>query len=265
MRTKYNLPTRSVEVFSTQEGFTLSGTDTLGFVGADDFNLAHASAKEPFLLGGERPGGVRKEDMVEEMPVQHADSGLVMKPAGVAAEIRIVRCSCGLFDHSEPYGDRFSMNMWDIYAGATMQSIEHHILINRFLKTSYKAMLRDGKIPARGQGPTKAKRMQAVVTRCFTAKADQPIGARRAHCLMRWGPGGLGHPCDGTAAVALLAADCLLAALELGLDLRTGFGTPTWHLAHLGFFERMVSTWGGIGEIHDGPIDWATLKIGARP
>merc|ERR1712050_290089 len=63
-----------------------------------------------------------------------------------------------------------------------------------------------------------------------------------AYLTLITGPGGMGDPYECTAVVAVEAAECLLDTLDRGAgnDLRVGFGTPAYHLAHLGFVDRLV-------------------------
>ena len=72
-------------------------------------------------------------------------------------------------------------------------------------------------------------------------QADHGEQPRNAHIVLQHGPGGWGDPYEGTAVAALEVAFCLLDAIDNAQELRPGFGTPTWHLAHLGFYERLLS------------------------
>merc|ERR1712216_877408 len=60
----------------------------------------------------------------------------------------------------------------------------------------------------------------------------------------------------GTALVAVCAASCLLNAMDQSKEIRFGFGTPSWHLAHLGFFEQLsaVGYWHVSEILHEGDI-----------
>merc|ERR1712217_500611 len=64
-----------------------------------------------------------------------------------------------------------------------------------------------------------------------------------AHCILKAGPGGLGDRFEGSAALIIEAAKCLLDAVDVGGKdmLHPGWGTPVWHLSHLGYFDRMVA------------------------
>jgi len=251
LREMYNLQTRCVDVYQNLDASALSGTALMGFVGPEEFDGEQKDGWH-FKLGGERQEGVQEEDMHAVSCVQHKDSGGWLVPGGLNAEIMITRCSCELFDRSESYGDRFLVKIWDLFP--ERNAAEGQIVHNRVLMDTYASQLAQDRIPGPGQGPGKHLRQRARPTRIFVAKADSHNRPPEAHFFHSFGPDGIGHPCDGTAALALLAADCLLDAVDTGQALRPGFGTPAWHLGHLGFYERMVGIWGGWSEVFDFPL-----------
>mmetsp|Transcript_51191 Transcript_51191/g.102925 ORF Transcript_51191/g.102925 Transcript_51191/m.102925 type:complete len:148 (-) Transcript_51191:48-491(-) len=114
---------------------------------------------------------------------------------------------------------------------------------NAFVKRAYAKYLSEGKLPPPGSGPKEDLRRQSFITNVFVAEAEtadesEPVVA---YAVMTEGPGGPGDPCEGTAVLALEAARCLLdAAGSRGSGaLHCGFGTPAYHLGHLGFLDRM--------------------------
>jgi len=88
------------------------------------------------------------------------------------------------------------------------------------------------------------------------AEADEPgPSPRKAYCVMHAGPGGFGDRYEGTATMSLELACTLLDAEDCGekTTLRPGWGTPTYHTAHLGFFSRLVARGARFREVVDGP------------
>lgn len=261
LRDKLGVPTRRVDVYQRLHGLVLSGTALLGFVG----QVGHAAELrrcQPFVLGGVRPEGPRDEDVDEPVATQDEASGVWLFPGGQNAEVMIGRCSCGLFDGSAtPYGKRFLLKNWDIHPN--QREAEMPSSYNAFVRTAYQSLLLQEKIPAPGQGAAKSTRMAGNFVRIFEAKADESgispgKRRRRAHCVLQPGSLGVGDACEGTAIVALEAAGCLLEAADAGRGLRPGFGTPTWHLGHLGFCERLVErgywTWSAVTDSSPPPL-----------
>merc|ERR1712039_963491 len=106
----------------------------------------------------------------------------------------------------------------------------------------YKMNLERGAVAPPGFGPKERLRREGLVTKIVVGEADEPKEDRRkVHCIMNAGPGGAGEPYECCALVTLEAAGCILDALDKGAgDLRGGFGTPMYHLAHLGFCTRLA-------------------------
>merc|ERR1740123_2315200 len=95
-------------------------------------------------------------------------------------------------------------------------------------------------------GPRERLRQETFITFIFAATADEPGDEpRKAHCIVNAGPGGVGDRYEGSATICLEAGACLLAAQDADRSsaggkglLRPGWGTPVYHLAHMGFLER---------------------------
>jgi len=73
---------------------------------------------------------------------------------------------------------------------------------------------------------------------------------------MNAGPGGAGDTYEGSALTVLEVALTILDASDAGAGgdsgLRPGYGTPAFHLAHLGFFQRLLAR-GFTAKVVDGP------------
>mmetsp|Transcript_50873 Transcript_50873/g.115459 ORF Transcript_50873/g.115459 Transcript_50873/m.115459 type:complete len:119 (+) Transcript_50873:65-421(+) len=101
-----------------------------------------------------------------------------------------------------------------------------------------------------------------TATRILLCEADEVKSRsrrRRFHMVQSFGPGGWGQCEESTAAMALESAICFLDGADAGAELRTGFGTPTWHLAHLGFYERVMAH-GRCSELMEGYAPLALFR-----
>lgn len=249
LRRTYQLPTRRVDGYEYAMGFMLSGTSYEAFVGPDNFDTEMARYGAPFLLGGSRPNSQKCEEKVNEDlsldPLSGAWVDLFPYPDRVA-----VRCSCGLLDDLEAYGRRFEYKNWVLLGDKP--SAEMFKMQNMFLRRTYKKAVAAKKLPSPGQGPKERVRRECLIRRVFVGETDGG-GGHKAHCVMNAGPGGMGEPYECTAVTALETAFCLLDAEDKGDDdtLRFGFGTPAYHVAHLGILERLVAR-GLSYTIHEG-------------
>lgn len=212
-----------------------------------------------FFLGGERPGGPRDEDQDDRPAFQCPITGLWAHTHSAMDNLN-VRCSCGLLDPFEPWGDKFcfqSINLsqdkgWWVPPnerpkpeGNVDQGLKH-----------YRWQVANKHIPPERAGPRERLRQETFVTLVFVGQADEEAGdyARCVHLVMTMGPGGVGDRYEGSATICIEAGASLLAAEEAdgAKGLRPGVGTPTYHLAHLGFLDRLKAV-GFRFKMKDGP------------
>jgi len=260
LRDKYSLPTRRVDVYMHSRGGYLGGS-MLATGLAVDVKAAEAKIKEgggPFYLGGVRPGGEREEDADQEDAVQDERTGLWGTNGNRDPNQYFIRASCGMMDADQPYGDNFLFKNWSLHGDKA--AADHAKFGLEWAKRMFKQSVKQKKMPPVGAGPGERLRQEAFCTRIFVGEADGegPDGgpAPKAHLIMNAGPGGCGDTYEGTATTVLEAASMILDAADGGPDgangLRPGYGTPAWHLAHLGFFERLIGR-GFTAKVVDGP------------
>jgi len=169
-----------------------------------------------------------------------------------------VRCSCGLFDASQPWGDAFLFKNWTLFPNKA--AADQSQFLEEWGKRTYKRNIELKKIPPPGFGPNERLRQESFLTVVLVGEAEEKKEPRRVHCIARAGPGGMADRFEGSATIALSMAACLLEAQEAGLELRGGWGTPTWHMAHLGFYERMVAKGGFTIKMIDGAPEPSFFK-----
>lgn len=251
LREKHGLPTRRVDAYRWfQSSGSWGGTHMLAYRGQDDLE-AQLKKGGPFFLGGVRQVGVRKEDEDEKTAVQDATSGMWVTIDSPPDNV-VPRCSCEMFENFEPYGDNFLYKNWGLFPDKAMGQLA--LFNNKFLRSGYAQAVAEEKIPPPGTGAKERIRQESSITMVFVAEADEPGDTpRKAYCTLVTGPGGMGDPYECSAVIAVEAACCALDALQVGRDgaLRPGFGTPTYHLAHLGLRDRLVAR-GNCYNIEDG-------------
>lgn len=193
-------------------------------------------------MGGLPGDGLQAEDQEDKAkPKEDRYSGTWANISEIP-EMTVVRCSAGLFNQTQTYGNDFRFMQWILYPDKAAAEMNALRLQNKFLRRGYDKHLELNKLPGRGTGPCERMRKEAVYTRIYVAEAETSAAEEgmRAHCIFSPGPGGASDFQEGTAASALDAADCLLTALDSNPSaLKAGFGTPAYHLAHLGFAERL--------------------------
>eukprot|EP00747_Dinoflagellata_sp_TGD_P179745 gnl/TRDRNA2_/TRDRNA2_31052_c0_seq1.p1 gnl/TRDRNA2_/TRDRNA2_31052_c0~~gnl/TRDRNA2_/TRDRNA2_31052_c0_seq1.p1 ORF type:complete len:242 (-),score=43.54 gnl/TRDRNA2_/TRDRNA2_31052_c0_seq1:117-842(-) len=221
-------------------------------------SLPGARKKEGyFFLGGIPKGGLKKEDS-EDTPkaVRDKYSGMWANFSEIPEPIT-VRCSYELFrDRNESFGDNFRFQVWNLFGDEAAAEMNGLRLSNKFLRRGYDKHISMQKIPNRGQGPCERLRKEAVCTRIFVAEGEPARGSTKgkvAHCVANPGPGGMSDHGEGTAALVVEAAGCVLDALEAGHTLRPGFGTPSYHLAGFGYLKRLAARGISFEVIDDAP------------
>ncbi|CAE7839879.1 unnamed protein product [Symbiodinium necroappetens] len=238
--------TKKVDVYTHTQGFVMSGTSLLTGT-KTTFKDLHA-AGAPFVLGGMRSCGVRTEDRADP-PHKDENSFMIAYP-GLNVDRQVVRGTCGLMDAVEPYGDNFLFKDWFLVVDKRPEEMTKQesaqasrlsgIGVSLGGGLGHSLMVEAKKIPPPGWGPKERIRQETFVTKVFVGVADAANEAKM-HIVMNAGPGGVGDRYEGTAAMMIEAACCLLDTADQGGDLRSGWGTPVYHLAHLGFYDRLVS------------------------
>jgi len=243
LKSRHKVATRRVDAYESMQGFTISGTSLKSYVGNKDTDAELKKYGQEFLLGGVRRRGVRQEDADKSGPFEDECAGMWVA-TGELPELWATRCTCGLLDKTpEAYGDDFFFQNWVLF-GEDKQAADTSKMANMFLKRGYKKYVEMKRIPPPGCGPKERIRQECTVSRIFVAQADQKQkDPQKAYCSMRVGPGGMGDPYEGSAAIMIEAAYCVLDALHSGKEgtLRTGFGTPAYHLCRLGLRDRLVA------------------------
>mmetsp|Transcript_82309 Transcript_82309/g.156500 ORF Transcript_82309/g.156500 Transcript_82309/m.156500 type:complete len:637 (-) Transcript_82309:13-1923(-) len=252
LREKYELPTRCVDQYEVGHGVRLSGSILLTAKGPSDYEATLKNLGY-FFLGGAPGDGLKPDDDEDKIDASEDQYAKMWRNITEIPELICVRCSSGLFQDLQPYGPRFRFKGWNLFPDKAAAQVNALRQGNRFLRRGYDKHISMQKIPGQGQGPCERFRKETAYTRIYVAEADVPPGqnAQKAYCVFQAGPGGDGDFLEGTAAIALEVADCVIAALDEGHKLRPGFGTPTYHLAHLGFAERLTARLGF--KIADGP------------
>eukprot|EP00930_Biecheleria_cincta_P008626 TRINITY_DN110140_c0_g1_i1.p1 TRINITY_DN110140_c0_g1~~TRINITY_DN110140_c0_g1_i1.p1 ORF type:complete len:622 (-),score=90.75 TRINITY_DN110140_c0_g1_i1:37-1902(-) len=242
IRDKFGLPTRRVDKYEHAVGQMLSGSMIATGLSRDAKQMERdiREGGGPFFLGGVRPGGPREEDEDINKPLKDPYSGMWSMPANVP-DAHYVRCSCGMFDESQPWGDKFVFKNHTLFANKNLA--DESLFYAEWAKRFYQKNLQEKKVPPPGCGPNERQRQECFLTYVFVAEAEGPEGeeGQKVHCIMRAGPGGMADRFEGSATMALESAICLLDAADAGAELRAGWGTPTWHMAHLGFFDRLMA------------------------
>eukprot|EP00439_Symbiodinium_sp_Y106_P076913 s2218_g15.t7 len=238
--------TKKVDVYTYTQGFVMSGTSLLTGT-KTTFKDLHA-AGAPFVLGGMRSCGVRTEDRADP-PHKDENSFMIAYP-GLNVDRQVVRGTCGLMDAVEPYGENFLFKDWFLVVDKRPEEMTKQesaqasrlsgIGVSLGGGLGHSLMVEAKKIPPPGWGPKERIRQETFVTKVFVGIADA-ANEEKMHIVMNAGPGGVGDRYEGTAAMMIEAACCLLDTADQGGDLRSGWGTPVYHLAHLGFYERLVS------------------------
>jgi len=265
IRACFSCPTRSVESYEYMP-VSSPGTAQKAFAtGGDGTLLDNEKKLGEFMLGGERDGGVRDEDaMTNVSAFLNKEFDVWIAPVVLPDRV-VVRSSCGLLDQrGEGYGDKFLFRNWQFHAEKMQAEMQLFYAAN--MPRNYQKLVAGNKVPPAGSGPGERIRQEAAVTRVFVATADETSkeAPRQAYLVSKLGPGGLGDPLAGTAMCSLEGALCILKALDSEPNsLRSGFGTPVYHLAHLGFQKRLTDR-GWHFEIHDGflPKDYLRRVLG---
>mmetsp|Transcript_52528 Transcript_52528/g.163065 ORF Transcript_52528/g.163065 Transcript_52528/m.163065 type:complete len:566 (+) Transcript_52528:151-1848(+) len=255
MRDKYRAPLRQVIMFEWAVGILISGSSYLSG-GRGGYWAGHDTrGVDPFLLGGKRATGVREEDKELNKAVEHGEHGVVCLQSAMIDRL-VVRATAGLLDSSTPYGRRFHFNNWVPFLDS--ETADAHQLKSVIVQNKLESLVKEKKIPPAGHGPGERSRRERLDTRLFVATTDESnpkTPPRTAHMVLSTGPGGIGDRYEGTAAMTLEAASKLLETEDQGKGrmLRPGWGTPVYHLAHLGgFMERLVARGMRI-HVADGP------------
>jgi len=257
LREHHGLPTRRVDMYTHMVGQMFSGTMVATGLARDKKEMEKEVEEGggPFFLGGTRRGGKRPEDDEEKGPLQDPYSGMWAMP-NASPERYYIRASCGLFDGFQPWGDRFLFKNWTLFPDKL--SAEKSAFYDEYMKRFYKSSLEQKKLPPPGAGPNERLRQECFITCVFVAEAEEAAAAEdplRIHCILRAGPGGMADRFEGSAIMALEATACFLEAADSGCagTLRPGWGTPTWHLAHLGYFERLVAKFFNVKIVNEKP------------
>mmetsp|Transcript_81079 Transcript_81079/g.173353 ORF Transcript_81079/g.173353 Transcript_81079/m.173353 type:complete len:699 (+) Transcript_81079:89-2185(+) len=259
LREKFGVPTGKVDSYEFCSGLKLGNSAQQSAAANKELIEAEKRLGE-FMLGGERPGGMRTEDITEAKIKYDHHFGVWMVSA-FHSERSIPRCTCGLMDAHYQYGANFSYKLNFIFDDdVNAQICVAHT--KALPKRGVQMYVEEGRFPPPGSGPKERVRAEAVSTRIFVAEADE-VGPerRRAHCVVKLGPGGRGDPHQGTAEASIQAACCILDALDGGRasELRYGFGTPVYHLAHLGFKGHLERR-GWFFDLRNGDIPPDLLK-----
>jgi len=231
----HKLSTRRVDLLEWCEGYCISGSEHLsgGYVGEDTTGL------NPFLLGGMRSCGVRDEEKERPEVVEMKELGIWCLNSAVAERL-CVRATCGMLEYSQQYGRKFTFR--NMVPFLDKDSALVHLTRSLVCQQRREQLVQEKKIPPAGSGPGERKRRERYSSRVFSAVADEPGNEpRKAHLVMQYGPGGLACRYEGAAMMALETACALLDAEDEGQKqlLRPGWGTPVYHLAHLGFMDRL--------------------------
>jgi len=248
LREQHGLSTRRVDMYTHAIGQMFSGSMIATGLARDRKQVERETEEGggPFFLGGVRPGGPRPEDRDAKEATQDPYSGMWAMPTETP-EAPCVRCSCGLFDGSQPWGNQFLFKAWTLFPDKL--AAEQSLIFGEFARRFYKKNLEEKKLPPQGAGPNERLRQECFLTMVFVAAAEASAASAGGepppvvHCVLRAGPGGMADRFEGSATVALEAAACLLDAADSGHMgvLHGGWGTPTWHLTHLAYFERLVA------------------------
>lgn len=241
---RFSCSTRKVDVYTYTQGIVMSGTSLLTGTKTTIKELNAAGA--PFVLGGVRPQGVRTEDRAEA-PHKDENSSMIAFP-GLNVDRQVVRGTCGLMDQIDPYGANFLFKDWFLVVDKRPEEMTRQesaqasrlsgIGMSLAGGGGHSLMVEQKKIPPPGWGPKERIRQETFVTKVFVAVADSQQ-QEKMHLVMNAGPGGVGDRYEGTATMMIEAAHCLLENEDAGAKLRSGWGTPVFHLAHLNFFERL--------------------------
>merc|ERR1712176_1344768 len=114
-------------------------------------------------------------------------------------ESTLPRCSCELFDKSQPYGDNFHFRPFDPY-GWDEQSARMIIGNAQMARYGYKNIVKEGRLPLPGQGPKERLRQEAITSYIFCAEADEKTKSpHKAYLFQQCGPGGMGCVYEATA------------------------------------------------------------------
>jgi len=283
LREEHGLPTRRVDAYSHTQGSTMSGTTLETFMKRDQrkYMAAIREGGGPFYLGGMRPGGLRDEDDDEGPSWQDLYTGGWTTTHSMMDNLN-VRASCGLHDTFQPWGDQFLFKSWNLHAEPPPyhppdKSPPPEKSDDRSIK-NYENMVKRQQIQPPGSGPRERLRQETFVTLIFAAIAEEAgPKPRMAHCVLNAGPGGVGDRYEGSATLCLEAGACLLAAADAAANgsdvggLRPGWGTPTYHLGHLDFLERIIAR-GFRFKVNEGPptrdfivnVLMSTMPIGAE-
>eukprot|EP00434_Breviolum_minutum_P022424 symbB.v1.2.019794.t1/scaffold1637.1/size108073/4 len=243
MQERFGASTRKVDVYTYTQGFVMSGTSLLTGTKTTIKELNAAGA--PFVLGGVR-GEIRSEDRMEA-PHKDENSTMIAYP-GLNVDRQVVRGTCGLMDTIDPYGDHFLFKDWFLVVDKRPEEMSKQesaqasrlsgIGVSLAGGGGHSMMVELKKIPPPGWGPKERIRQETFVTKVFVAVADTQ-DQEKMHLVMNAGPGGVGDRYEGTATLMIEAAKCLLEKEDAGGHLRSGWGTPVYHLAHLNFFQRL--------------------------
>ena len=175
MRELFLQPTRSVRCFATMRGQLSGGTLASGMAMERDPELL-AQMQDPFLLGGGRkPGLPRSEDrdVARAEPfAAAAESPTAWTAPFMMAELntRTVRRSNALFEeHGAPYGDDFGyserMLVWDESTAAKLARPSPPV-------AKREEMVRAGRLPKQGEGPSEAERAKSWFKFVFEGTAE---------------------------------------------------------------------------------------------
>lgn len=234
---QHKVSTRKIDLIEWCTAYCISGSEHLsgGFVGEDTKGV------NPFLLGGLRACGVREEEKERADPVEDEELGIWCLASAVAERLA-VRATCGMLELKEQYGRRFAFR--NLVPFLDRDSAVLHQTRSLVAQQRRDQLVQEKKIPPAGHGPGERKRRERFMNRIFSGTADEFGGKgkpRRAHLVMQYGPGGLADRYEGAATIALETALTLLDAEDSGNKelLRPGWGTPVYHLAHLGFMDRL--------------------------
>mmetsp|Transcript_59223 Transcript_59223/g.185864 ORF Transcript_59223/g.185864 Transcript_59223/m.185864 type:complete len:480 (+) Transcript_59223:3-1442(+) len=255
LRDTYGLPTRRVDAYEISHGANVTGTVLLAAKGEDGFEKKLKQTGY-FFLGGEPDSGLTEaDDEAKAKPVLDQYAGMWANISEIP-ELITVRCSYGLAKKTQPWGPDFRFMIWMLFPDQAAASMNALRMSNGFLRRGYNKHVELKKIPARGDGPCERLRKEAIATRVLVAEADEgaPGKGRRAHCISTPGPGGNSDHQEGSSAVLLETAACVLDVLDAGGErgsLSPGFGTPTYHLERFGFVERLAAR-GFPFKVHDG-------------
>ncbi|CAE7397021.1 unnamed protein product [Symbiodinium natans] len=249
IREELGSDTKKVDVYTYTQGFVMSGTSLLTGTKTTFKDLNAAGA--PFVLGGVRPCGVRTEDRADP-PHKDENSSMIAYP-GLNVDRQVVRGTCGLMETLEPesrYGQNFLFKDWFLVVDKRPEEMTKQesaqasrlsgIGVSLGGGLGHSLMVEAKKIPPPGWGPKERIRQETFVTKVFVGVADL-ANEPKMHIVMNAGPGGVGDRYEGTATMMIEAACCLLDTADKGGNLRSGWGTPVYHLAHLAFFDRLVS------------------------